>query len=594
VAALLAAADAIAGGFTLRIGGLVARSHNPLVPAVMALVLAGASLARGLGPATAALAWWWELTERRAAWAGAIAAAFACAAGLAWGTYVAGGSDSYCYLNQAELLARGQVMEVQPLASRAPWPKALAAFIPVGHVPAAAARDAFVPMCAAGYPLILASVQAVGGRAAMFWVVPVFGALAVWLTFVLGRRAAGPAAGVMAAVLLAASPTFLYQVVQPMTDVPAAALWTLALVVATSAGMATGAWPGAFLTGLATGLALLVRPNLAPLAAVIGLWVLATAWRTRHAIDIPLLRTAAAFAAGVLPFVLAVAAVQNAMYGGPLRSGYGDLGVLFTLDHIAPNLARYPVWLIETQTPLIALAILFPWAVRDNDARRAGWLLATFAAATFACYIPYSVFDAWWFLRFVLPAFPPLLVLSSAVIVNAVRRIRPAPRVLVFAGVCGLVALFQLTVAAKRQVFELKDLERRFRDGGAYVARALPQNAAVLTVRQSGSVRFYSGRLAVLWNSLEPENLDRAIEFLRAEGYHPYMLFETDEEPEFRKRFTGHSRLGGLEWPPVADIDRYIRIYDPADYEPYMRGASVKTDRVWTRSHPRRAAHLKD
>ena len=67
-----------------------------------------------------------------------------------------------------------------------------------------------------------------GGRDAVFLVVPVLGAAAVWLMFLLGSRVAGPTAGALAAVLFAASPIFLFQVVQPMSDVPATAWWLLA------------------------------------------------------------------------------------------------------------------------------------------------------------------------------------------------------------------------------------------------------------------------------------------------------------------------------------------------------------------------------
>jgi mono/diheme cytochrome c family protein len=49
--------------------------------------------------------------------------------------------------------------------------------------------------------------------------------------------------------------------------------------------------------------------------------------------------------------------MQNAMYGGPLRSGYGDLGALFSMDHIGPNLRRYPAWLLQTHTPIVLLAL---------------------------------------------------------------------------------------------------------------------------------------------------------------------------------------------------------------------------------------------
>jgi hypothetical protein len=570
--AVWAGGVAASGGFDLRIAGIPVRSHNPVPAAILAAICFMAAFFRGPSAVREAIEWWSASIARRAA---AVAAALAIAAvmvGAAWGTYAAGGPDSYCYLNQAEIFARGTVRELQPIASLAPWPDPAAAFVPIGHVPSPGPVGAIVPMCAAGYPLMMAAARTVAGRTAMFWIVPLMGGLAIWLTFLLGHRVAGAPAGLLAALLLATSPTFLYQVVQPMTDVPAAALWTLALLVASRGAP--------FVAGLATGLAVIVRPNLVPLAAVIWGQISIFSMRENRELT-PWLRATIAFGLGVLPFVVAIAAFQNAMYGGPLKSGYGDLGSLFGVDHVLPNLQRYPVWLVRTQTPFILLALAGPWALSGAARRKAWWLLA-FAAATFACYIPYEIFDAWWYLRFVLPAFPPLLILSSATFLFAVSRLTVPARGLAIGAIAAVLVALHLTAAVNGSAFRMREYERRFRDGGEYVAQHLPANAAVITVWQSGSVRFYSGRLTMLWNSIEPDWLDRSLAFLREQGYEPFLLFERSEEQEFRAKFEGHSRLGGLDWPPIADINRQVRIYDPADLDRYKRGERVETDRVWT------------
>ena len=124
----------------------------------------------------------------------AIAAIAAAVAGVIWGTHVAGGPDSYCYLSQAELFASVQVAHTERLASIAPWPHGAEAFVPVGHVPAARQAGASVPMCSPGYPIAMAAARLAGGRRAMFAIVPLCGAAAVWLTFVLGGRVAGTGA----------------------------------------------------------------------------------------------------------------------------------------------------------------------------------------------------------------------------------------------------------------------------------------------------------------------------------------------------------------------------------------------------------------
>ena len=198
--------------------------------------------------------------ESPSAWTIAALAAIAAAlAGVIGGTHTAGGPDSYCYLSQAELFASGHVAHHERLASVAPWEHAADAFVPVGHVPAAHDPAASVPMCSPGYPLAMAAARTIGGRVAMFAIVPLCGGAAVWLTFVLGRRLAGVHAGTIAALLLAASPPFLYQIVQPMSDVPACAAWTGALVAVTRPRFGLS-FAAALLAGITTGLALLVRP----------------------------------------------------------------------------------------------------------------------------------------------------------------------------------------------------------------------------------------------------------------------------------------------------------------------------------------------
>ncbi len=512
----------------------------------------------------------------------ATAALAAAAAGFARGTNVAGGPDSYCYLSQAELFASGHAVNVQPIATEATWPRATEAFIPVGHVRAHAPAGATVPMCPPGYPLIMAAARTFGGRPAMFAVVPVLGALGVWWTFMLGRRVGGPAAGVTAAVLLAASPPFLYQIVQPMSDVPAAALWAAALVAVTSDRF-TASFTNAVAGGLIAGAALIVRPNLVPVSIVAALVVF-----TRPGMPLStMMRTLIGFAAGAAPFAVAVGALQNAMYGGPFKSGYGDLDFLFRLDHVWPNLQRYPVWLLQTETPVVLLALAAPFLAKGVVCGRGGpesrrqclWLLA-FVAAVFACYIPYEVFDAWWYLRFLLPAYPALLVLTAVAIDAIFVRLTPRWRVLEAVAVAAIgIVLFRGAVAG--HAFGLRDFERRFRIAGEYVAAQLPQNAALVTAHESGSVRFYAGRLTLFWRELPPGGLDDALEFLRARGYRPYLLLEPWEQQDFVRQFGGRSPLGGLSWPPIVDINHEVRIFDPDNYRQYRAGVPIRTDRIW-------------
>src|SRR5687768_3149984 len=100
-AALAAVVVAITGGGSLEVGGLMLRSHNPARPLFAAGLLTLIALTRGAATVAAALEWHWRLVQRCAAGAAVVLSIAAIAAGFRWGAFIAGGSDSYCYLNQA-------------------------------------------------------------------------------------------------------------------------------------------------------------------------------------------------------------------------------------------------------------------------------------------------------------------------------------------------------------------------------------------------------------------------------------------------------------------------------------------------------------
>ena len=497
------------------------------------------------------------------------------AAGIRWGTFAAGGSDSYCYLQQARAWATGQLRVVEPLALETPWPDAPLTFAPAGHIPSPTVRGATAPICPAG--LSLAMVPFVwagraGGDAFVFAVVPLFGVLLVWSTYLLGARFSRRV-GVASALLLACSPAFLFQLMQPMSDVPAAALWVLAAGIATS-----GNRRSPLAAGLAASAAIVVRPNLLPMGIVLGLFLLfrpERLWRERA-------RDAAMFAAASLPGCLVVAMVQAMFYGSPLRSGYGTLPTLFAAEHIAPNAVRYTTWMWQSHGFPWLFALAAPFLLP-------GWLttlLLSLVIVNVACYLPYTVFNDWWYLRFLLPAIAILLVLAMAV-VDALLHLWREPRSsaartqTVRAAMVGLVTvaslLFFIREARARSVFDLQRLEARYERAGLYVDSHLPPNALVVTSWESGSIRYYGHRNTLVWDALDPAWLDRAIAYLRTRGYEPYLLLERWEEPAFRQRFAG-SATARLDWPPRAEIAGQVRIYRPDDRQRYLSGTGVPTE----------------
>ena len=495
----------------------------------------------------------------------ALVIALAVAIGLAAfavvrGTWAAGGSDSSCYALMAKSFANGDLQPRSTLID-APWPDLQLTLAPGGFIPSPIRADASAPICAPGMSLLMASLAALFGEDGIFWLTPIASFFLVVAAFAIARQLAGPLAGATAAILTATSPIVLYQAVQPMNDILTASLWLLALAVS-----------GSYVTsGALIGVAILVRPNLAPLAIVLAaVPFIQQPTRERR------IRGLLAMIAGSLPGVVTLLWLNRALYGSAIGSGYGDAASLFALSHVGANASNYARAIFDTQhvVPLLGLAAPF---VFDGIKRKGALLLLMFAATIIAIYLLYSPFPEWWYLRFLIPAIVVLLVLASAVGARLLSKANMGGVIPIAAIVVGMMAV---RTAGDRDAFALQRMEGRYREAAMVVRDRLPANTVVITVWDSGSIRFHADREAVLWESLDPAWLDRAITWLRSKGQQPVLLFERREEAAFRDRFREHSEIGALDWPPRFDVQRQVRIYDPADRARYLAGESFPTENI--------------
>ena len=484
--------------------------------------------------------------------------------GFVRGTWAVGGSDSSCYALMAKAFGAGDLQPTSALAVDAPWPNAATTFAPGGFIASPARANAASPICAPGMAVLMAPLAAMFGQDAIFWLTPFAAAALVLFAFAIGRQLAGGVAGITAAILTATSPIVLYQTVQPMNDIVTAALWLGAIALARSSAIA----------GVLIGAAILVRPNLAPLAIVLALIPFLQFGVNRIATE-ALLR----MIAGSLPGVMVVLWLNQALYGSVIGSGYGAAGDLFSARHVNDNLTNYSRALFQTQHIVPALALLAPW-VFDGIRRKGAILLLGFVAVEIAIYLFYTPFPEWWYLRFLIPAIVVLLILASAATVQLLSRNVMGGLIPILAVLLGIIGT---RAAGERQTFELQRMESRYRETAELVRDRLPANAVLITVWQSGSVRFHAGREIVMWDALDPAWLDRAIAWLQSKGQQPYLLFERREEPDFRARFRDHSDTGRLDWPPRFDINRQVRIFDPDDRARYLAGEAYPTENTRSR-----------
>jgi hypothetical protein len=379
-------------------------------------------------------------------------------------------------------------------------------------------------------------------------------------TVSIGGAIGGPSISIFSGVLLATSPPFVYQSLQPMSDIPVAFWWTLAALLAFSRWR----WTNPAMT-VSVAAAILTRPNLIPLAVPLTLFAAFAHCRKGHRHD---WRAAAAVVAGATIGALVTAIVNTVFYGAPAVSGYGAPRDLYGFQHVATNVTRYLGWLVDSETPLVAISLagMLVLAGAGGFRRWIALYAASVVAIVLCSYLLYMPFESWTYLRFLLPMYPFLFISLLGVAAIGPLRDRPKIRMTVLAAVTLFIVVAHLRYVERWHVLSTKDFERRYFVVAQYARGTFPANAVFITLQHSGSIRYYADRKTLRYDWIPPQSLDEAITQVAQLGLKPYILLEDWEEPRFRARFGDYSSVGRLDWPPTVALRREgIRIYDPAE-----------------------------
>jgi hypothetical protein len=456
----------------------------------------------------------------------------------------AGGSDSSSYLNSARLLDSGYA--TTPIRRSLNIPDEAGpedSYIPLGFRPAGS--HAMVPITPIGLPLMVVGLaRGIGWDAAPGWIIVGHALMGVLLTFWLARECAlSPGLAALAALLLASSPLYLFSSLQFMSDVPALVWTTMAVVLA---------WHNrrkseylAALAGVALSMAVLIRPAnvlaLAPLAVCLGTSYRRWLW----------------LIVGGVPGMLLLFWYNQSAYGHPLMTGYGDLSTEFSVSYLLPTLRHYGVWLPVFLTPLCVLALAVPMIVRRNP-RLVTMLLAWIA--TFAgFYAFYShTHDAWPFLRFILPAFPPLIVVTVWVARVTLEKAGPllpggirrhAWAALAVTAV--LVVIHNHEWSRKNSVLQTGNVDRMSYDTAEWTRTHLPSGAAIVAMQLSGSLFYYTHFPVFRYDDFSPEGLRHLESAAAAHGVPLYAALHPFERERLAATLTDHS---AGTWRVIAEV----------------------------------------
>jgi hypothetical protein len=318
------------------------------------------------------------------------------------------------------------------------------------------------------------------------------------LTFALGRMCGLPAPwSLLGAAVMAASPLYLYTSLCALSDVPATA-WATAAVLAAWKGRERPAW--ALAAGACVAVGFLVRPSNFLIVVPVAL---ATGLSPGSLILLGL---------GAFPGIAAWMAVNHAAYGGYFQSGYGAIGNEFHANLVPGTLAYAARWLPLLLSPIVIVSPVILALSRQRT--RVVAVLAAWAAVYIGFYLPYRwTHEDWWFLRFLLPAAPALIVAGLIVLQLCFERLferfpatwaRALPVFLLFASL-GVEAAQNVPLHA----WAIGQGERKYGRVADWLGANVPRNSAIIAHQFSGALFYYTDLTLLRADQMDPSTAAR-------------------------------------------------------------------------------------
>ncbi len=466
--------------------------------------------------------------------------------------YAVGGSDSSGYARIARSLLQGSperaVTELDQLGLQQDLTHI---FVPLAYTPGRQPKT-MAPAYPVGFPLLVAAAALIGGwEYGPFLVSPLSGVISLILIFLIGREL-GLTRGFSAfgSVMLAASPTFLFIALQPMSDV-AATCWALVVIWAALRTRRSDAW--ALLAGAAFGISFLIRPT-----SVLLLVPLLFCLRLKPKVLL-------FFVLGGLPLAALFIAYNLAAYGYLLQAGYGSARhyEYLTFTNFTVRFKEHVYWLAMTMSSLPLLGWLAVAADRKVEWRNRA-LLITWFASFLLFYGFFDIYGDWWYTRFLLPGLPALILGTLLVVRDVaepvrkyvgernVARLRWAAVIILLAVVLG----FEQHYIRHFRLFSTGKGHTVHATSSRWADRMLPDQALVASMEMSGALDFYTERLIVRSDLVAPDQWRLLKEHAAEKGYRWYALLMAQEVEDAQKNMPGFwLKLGNMGFISLWQIE---------------------------------------
>src|SRR5262249_40613722 len=152
---------------------------------------------------------------------------------------------------------------------------------------------------------------------------------------------------------------------------------------------------------------------------------------------------------------------------------------------------------------LLSLAVPAARLWRTRQSRETLLLFLAFSAFIWISYLVYVPWDAWWYLRFLLPAWPLMAIGTASLLAAAYGSSSPVLRPLPVVSVVGIGAA-GIVQALQREAFAIARGEAKYVEVARIVESVTDPDAVIVSAQHSGSVRYYAGRLTLRWDVGDP------------------------------------------------------------------------------------------
>jgi len=243
-------------------------------------------------------------------------------------------------------------------------------------------------------------------------------------------------------------------------------------------------------------------------------------------------------------------AINHAAYGNALQSGYGVIGGEFHSGLVAGTLRYGAWWLPRLLSPIVVVAPLllaFPklWP-------RVTAILAAWAACFVAFYAPYRwTHEQWWFLRFLLPAAPALIVAGLLVtrhlLEKAAGRLPDYARRALPALVLAVAVAVELDQTSPlREARAVGHGELKYGRVSKWLAAHVPGNSAIVVSQVSGALFYFTDYTRLRHDQIGPAVSKRILASLQAEGRPLYAVLFPFEADALKKLPGTWTRVGSV------------------------------------------------